>query len=191
MNVFWRYFPLAFVVMLSNGFTPQQGRTESPKVTCQIESYPSTKQKVPTTMIQNGTGNLVPLIYWVEEVAGEKPLERCQEVSEIIQARYDDKTWSRSFLRTGKSSDNYPIICFVKEPKDKACDTERELIVKLKRGENAERVLDKMLALRYRLIRRNVLTFTDYFIFYSGGANLYIDVDKFIEEVERSRTERQ
>ena len=177
--------------MLSNGFTPQQGRTESPKVTCQIESYPSTKQKVPTTIIQNGTGNLVPLIYWVEEVAGEKPLERCKEVSEIIQARYDDKTWSRSFLRTGKSSDNYPIICFVKEPKDKACDTERELIVKLKRGENAERVLDKMLALRYRLIRRNFLTFTDNFIFYSGGANLYIDVDKFLEEVERSRTERQ
>jgi hypothetical protein len=177
--------------MLSNGFTPQQGRTESPKVTCQIESYPSTKQKVPTTMIQNGTANLVPFIYWVEEVAGEKPLERCKEVSEIIQARYDDKTWSRSFLRTGKSSDNYPIICFVKEPKDKACDTERELIVKLKRGENAERVLDKMLALRYRLIRRNFLTFTDNFIFYSGGANLYIDVDKFLEEVERSRTERQ
>ena len=177
--------------MLSNGFTPQQGRTESPKIICQIESYPSTKQKVPTTMIQNGTGNLVPLIYWVEEVAGEKPLERCKEVSEIIQARYDDKTWSRSFLRTGKSSDNYPIICFVKEPKDKACDTERELIVKLKRGENAERVLDKMLALRYRLIRRNFLTFTDNFIFYSGGANLYIDVDKFLEEVERSRTERQ
>ena len=191
MNVFWRYFPLAFVVMLSNGFTPQQGRTESPKVTCQIESYPSTKQKVPTTMIQNGTANLVPFIYWVEEVAEEKPLERCKEVSEIIQARYDDKTWSRSFLRTGKSSDNYPIICFVKEPKDKACDTERELIVKLKRGENAERVLDKMLALRYRLIRRNFLTFTDNFIFYSGGANLYIDVDKFLEEVERSRTERQ
>jgi hypothetical protein len=189
MNVFWRYFPLAFVVMLSNGFTPQQGRTESPKVTCQIESYPSTKQKVPTTMIQNGTANLVPFIYWVEEVAGEKPLERCKEVSEIIQARYDDKTWSRSFLRKGKSSDNYPIICFVKEPKDKACDTERELIVKLKRGENAERVLDKMLALRYR----TDLKLTGEFRFYYGETHreVYIHVKKFIEEVERSRTERQ
>ena len=189
MNVFWRYFSLAFVVMLSNCFTPQQGRTESPKITCKTESYPSTRQKVPTTMIENGPGNLVPFIYWVDEVAGEKPLERCKEVSEIIQARLDDKTWSRSFLRTGKSRDNYPIICFVKEPKDKACDTERELIVKLKRGENAERVLDKMLALSHR----TDLKLTGEFRFYYGETHreVYIHVKKFLEEVERSRTERQ
>jgi hypothetical protein len=189
MNVFWRYFSLAFTVMLFNCFTPQQGRTKLPNIICQTQSYPSTKQKVPTTMIQSGAGNLVSLIYWVEEVAGEKPQERCKEVSEIIQARYDDKTWSRAFLRTGKSSDDYPIICFVMEPKDKVCDTKRELIVKLKRGENAERVLDKMLALRYR----TDLRLTGEFRFYYGETHreTYIHVKKFLEEVVRLRTERQ
>jgi hypothetical protein len=85
--------------------------------------------------------------------------------------------------------DNYPIICFVKEPKDKACDTERELIVKLKRGENAERVLDKMLALRHG----TDLKLTGEFRFYYGETHreVYIHVKKFLEEVERSRTERQ
>jgi hypothetical protein len=140
-------------------------------------------------MIRNTTGNLEPFIYWVEEVAGEKPLDRCKKVSDIIQARFDDKTWSRFFLRTGTSIDKYPIICFVSEPKDKACDPERELIVKLKRGENAEKVLDKMLALRYR----TDLKLTGEFRFYYGETHreVYIDVNKFLEAVERSRAERQ
>jgi hypothetical protein len=46
-----------------------------------------------------------------------------------------------------------------------------------------------MLALRYK----TDLKLTGEFRFYYGEAHreVYIDVDKFIEEVERSRTERQ
>jgi len=48
-------------------------------------------------MIQKGTDHLEPLVYWVEEVAGERPLGRCKNGFDIIQARYEDKIWSRAF----------------------------------------------------------------------------------------------
>jgi hypothetical protein len=187
---FPRYPPaLVLSVILFGAIAPQPTKADSSRVTCQKAKYPEKNREIPATMIQNTAGNLEPFIYWVEEVAGEKPLERCEQVSEIIQARFDDKTWSRFFLRTGTSIDKYPIICFVSEPKDKACDPERELIVKLKRGENAKKVLDKMLALRYK----TDLKLTGEFRFYYGETHreVYIDVDKFLEAVERSRAERQ
>ena len=156
-----------------------KGRKELPNIFCHIDSHPSRKPEVPTTMIQKGTDHLEPLIYWVEEVAGEKPLGRCKNVFDIIQARYDDKIWSRAFLRVGKSSDDYPIIYFVKETKDKASDTKREQVVKLKRGDNAEKVLDKILVL---CIRKD-LGLTDTLCFYFGETHrkICIYVTKFLQ----------
>lgn len=181
---------LVLAVVLFGSIVPRPTEANSPKVTCKKkEKLPGENREVPATMIRNTTGNQEAFIYWVEEVAGEKPLERCDRVSDIIQARFEDRTWSRYFLRTGRSIDNYPIICFVSELKDRACDPEREVIVKLKRGENAETVLDKMLELRYR----TALKLTGEFRFYYGETHreVYIDVCKFLEEVERSRMERQ
>lgn len=121
---------------------------------CHLDSHPTTNQDDLTTMSQVGTDHLDPLIYRVVEVAGEKQLEQCKKISDINQARYDDKTWRRAFLLAGRSSDDYQNICVDKDPKDNYNYTKRDQVVKHRRVDNAEKVLDKILAFRYQTILR-------------------------------------
>jgi hypothetical protein len=176
---------LAVVILSSMGLQPSQG--ESKKVSCEEKvKYPNSNQVFPATMIKNTTGNFEPFIYWVEEIAGEAPKQRCKTVTQIIQARFDDKTWNRYYLRTGTSKGNYPIICLVGKPEDKVCG-EDQIIVKLKKGEDAEKILDKMLAIRYK----TDLKLTGEFRFYCDDTqqDICINIDKLLGEVEKTKTE--
>jgi hypothetical protein len=168
---------------------PQLTRAKAPRATCQTAKHPKDNKNVPATIIQNTTGNPEPLIYWTDEVAGENPWTRCERVSNIILRKLEDKTWNRFYLRAGTSIDKYPIICFVSEPKDQACDPEIEIIVKLKRGKDAKTVLRQLLAISYK----TPLELTGNFSFYYGEIHrdFYIDVEKFLEKVELSRNEEK
>ncbi|MEM8779672.1 MAG: COP23 domain-containing protein [Cyanobacteria bacterium P01_G01_bin.49] len=177
-----QFLAIAVLVLSSISLQTTQAEDKRDAFCKEGVKYPGNNVPYFATMIKNTTGNFEPLIYWVEPVvAGKTPEKRCAEVSKIIQARIDDKTWNRSYLRTGMSRDNYPVICFVNQPKDEECQ-DKDIIVKLKRGEDAETILDKMLAIRYR----TDLKLTGEFRFYFGETerNVYVDINKFLEEIE-------
>ena len=187
---FARYSPVLVLFLILFGVSfPQPTRAKEPRVTCGTAKHPKDNKNVPATIIQNTTGNPEPFIYWIDGVAEENPLTRCERVSNIILRKVEDKTWNRFYLRAGTSIDKYPIICFVDKPEDEACDPERGVIVKLKRGKDAKTVLRQMLAISYK----TRLYLTGDFSFYYGEIHrdFYIDVKKFLEEVEQSRNEKK
>jgi hypothetical protein len=184
MRIFIRYTLLSLVFLPAQSIAMARIPANPSKVTCKSAIYPITQQRLPTTFIQSTTGNSIPFIYWIKEVAGENPEKRCKEVSKVIEARFDDQTWSRHYLRTGKSKDGYPVICYVDKPKDSTCDPDRDLVVKLKRSADAGDTLDKMLATRYRTYL--ILSFSFQFYFGEIHRERYIDINGFVQQLEEA-----
>ncbi|MGK7939675.1 MAG: COP23 domain-containing protein [Crocosphaera sp.] len=168
------------VIIISSQFISQSKAQNRGDVYCEKKvKYPKSNDEYPSTMMKNTTGNFIPLIYWVGEVAGETPEERCEKVSEIIQARIHDKTWNKLYFRAGKSQQGYPVICFVEEDNQPCND--RNIIVKLNKKEDAARVLDKMFALRYRTDLK--LTGEARFYCDEVSEDICYDIDEFLEAI--------
>ncbi|EPF23573.1 MAG: hypothetical protein EWV58_23410 [Microcystis aeruginosa Ma_MB_F_20061100_S19] len=145
--------------------------------------HPKTGQFLPATMVKNPTGNIVEFIYWVEEVGGKTPRQRCKEISRLIQSRVDDKTWSEAFLRDGNFED-HPVICFVPASEDREC-RENEIIITLKKGENAKKILEKILGNRIGLELTGNVSFT----YGRKYPAYYIDIYRFLNQLEEPKAE--
>jgi hypothetical protein len=140
--------------------------------------HPKTKTVYPATMIKNSTGNIVPFIFWTQEVGGVKPLERCTLISQHIQKMLDDKTWSEAYLRTGYYN-GYPAICMVSAFSDKEC-TLGEVIIQLSRSQNSRKVLEAILGNRMGLELTGSISFT----FGENHPAYYIDIHRLLRYLQ-------
>lgn len=141
----------------------------------------NTNKTVLVTVIENTTGITKVFIYWVEEVAGKTPTQRCKEVSKKIQEAVDNSTWRETFLRTGCGDS---AICLVIDDEDREC-REDEIIVKLPKDKSAKLSIAKMLGFR------GPLRFSPDYSFPSGEQYpaFYVDINRFLKTIESSETE--
>jgi len=100
------------------------------------------------TLVNTPRGN-VPLIYWVSgdfAASGWTDEKRCQEVSQRFEEHHINGTLK--YIRTGTIKNN-PVLC-IASSEGGTCP-EKNLIVTLKPGTNAETVLQELVSVRDRV----------------------------------------
>ncbi|GFZ90111.1 COP23 domain-containing protein [Okeania sp. KiyG1] len=102
---------------------------------------------VPATIIRSSSKADVPMFFWKDTSWGPKwdPQTRCQEVSRRLQIYYNNGIIDYIF---SGSLNNYPTLCVSKEIKDSQCN-DQNLLITLKSGENADDVLQEVIAFRH------------------------------------------
>ncbi|NEQ38565.1 MAG: hypothetical protein F6K40_20745 [Okeania sp. SIO3I5] len=102
---------------------------------------------VPATIIRSSSKPDVPMFFWKDTSWGPEwtPQTRCQEVSRRLQIYYNNGIID--YIFSGRLN-NYPTLCVSKEIKDSPCN-DRNLLITLKSGENADDVLQEIIAFRH------------------------------------------
>lgn len=133
-------------------------------------------------MIKNSTGNIVPFIFWTQEVAGIKPSDRCESISLRIKKMIDDKTWSEAYLRTGHYN-GFPAICLVSTFSDRKC-SQSEVIIALSKSQDSRKVLENILGNRIGLELTGNISFT----FGENYPAFYVDIYRFLIHLEHVKS---
>ena len=133
---------------------------------------------VPATIVKTPRGN-VPMIHWVSNWIKNPNWprqKRCDEVAKRLN-RYDANGMLK-YIRTGKVK-IYPVIC-VASSEGGNCN-ERDVVVTLEPGSDAEEVLQEMTDLRGRSRKKIDMIIGDNIIFDVDG-EAYIHVKYFLKK---------
>ena len=177
---------IAFQVLFSLALSPSPSHSLSDDmyIFCKNNvNHPKTKITYPATMIKNSTGNIVPFIFWTQEVEGIKPLERCKSISQRIKKMLDDKTWSEAYLRNGNYN-GFPAICIVSTFSDKEC-SQSEVIIALSKSQDSRKVLESILGNRIGLELTGNISFT----FGENHPAFYVDIYRMLIHLQHIKPE--
>jgi hypothetical protein len=138
------------------------------------------RNNIPFTMIRTTRGKEA-MIRWVVKdfvKSGYTPKKRCEKVSLKMQRYYDN---GMLFFTIRENLNGYPVLCMVTIKKESSCGAD-DILVMLKPGTNAGKVLRQMIAFRSSNGKPIDLSGSK-IVSYDENAVFYLDVKKMIDEL--------